>query len=72
VTEFSITEEAYDPALNPIRAKVSLALHVLSVSDLPFSHRGASLFMAHLRQKEQLAARAPQASIGSLGISGIS
>jgi hypothetical protein len=25
VTDFSITEEAFDPALNPIRAKVSLA-----------------------------------------------
>ena len=29
VTEFSITEEAFDPALNPIRAKVSLGLRVL-------------------------------------------
>ena len=28
VTEFSITEEAFDAALNPIRAKVSLGLRV--------------------------------------------
>jgi hypothetical protein len=34
VTEFSVTEEAFDPALNPIRAKVSLGLRVLSVDDL--------------------------------------
>ena len=32
VTELSITEEAFDPALNPIRAKVSLGLRVLSVT----------------------------------------
>ena len=36
ITEFSITEEAFDPALNPIRAKVSLGLRVLSVNDLGF------------------------------------
>src|SRR5439155_18028575 len=31
LTDFSITEEAFDPALNPIRAKVSLGMRVLSV-----------------------------------------
>src|SRR5689334_745076 len=30
---FSITEEAYDPKLNPIRAKVELSLSVLSYND---------------------------------------
>jgi hypothetical protein len=30
VTDFSITEEAFDPSLNPIRAKVSLGLRVMS------------------------------------------
>ena len=30
VTELSITEEAFDPNLNPIRAKVSLTLRALS------------------------------------------
>ena len=29
ITDFSITEEAFDPTLNPIRAKVSLGLRVL-------------------------------------------
>ena len=41
VTEFSITEEAFDPSLNPIRAKVSLGLRVLSTDDLGFTHRAA-------------------------------
>jgi hypothetical protein len=71
LTEFTITEEAFDPNLNPIRAKVSLGLHVLSTNDLPFAHRGASLFMVHHRQKEQLAAQAAQATFGTLGIAGI-
>ena len=59
VTDFSITEEAFDPALNPIRAKVSLGLRVLSVDDLGFSHKGGSLFLSYLQRKEQLAAKAP-------------
>ena len=45
------------PALNPIRAKVSLGLRVLSVDDLGFDHQGGTLFMAYLQSKEQLAAR---------------
>ena len=35
-TELSITEEAFDPTLNPIRAKVSLGLRVLTIDDLGF------------------------------------
>lgn len=71
VTEFSITEEAFDPALHPIRASVSLALRVLSVEDLGFAHRGGGLFMAYLTAKEQLARRAPAASLASFGIGGL-
>ena len=55
VTEFSITEEGFDPQLNPIRAKVSLSMRVLSVSDLPPGHRGADLYLAYQSQKEALA-----------------
>jgi hypothetical protein len=68
ITELSVTEEAFDPALNPIRAKVSLGLHVLNVNDLPFAHRGTGLYLAHQQHKEQLAARAPQATLVALGI----
>lgn len=70
ITEFSITEEAFDPSLNPIRAKVSLGMRVLSVDDLGFSHKGGSLFMAYHQRKEQLAAKAA-GSLGALGIGGI-
>jgi len=47
LTDFSITEEAFDINLNPIRAKVSLGMRVLSVNDLGFNVKGGSLFMAY-------------------------
>jgi hypothetical protein len=68
VTDLSITEEAFDPALNPIRAKVNLGLRVLSVDDLGFRHRGGTLFMAYLRNKEGLAARAASVPLSELGV----
>lgn len=71
VTDFSITEEAFDPNLNPIRAKVSIGLRVLSVDDLGFQHKGGSLFMSYLQTKERLAAKAQGDAFGTLGIGGI-
>ena len=71
ITEFSITEEAFDTALNPIRAKISLGLRVLSVTDLSFGHKGGMLFMAYLQAKERLAAQNQAASLSALGIAGI-
>lgn len=71
LTSFTVAEEAYDPNLNPIRAKVSLGMRVLSVDDLGFEHKGGSLFMVHHRRKEQLAARAGAAALGALGLSGL-
>jgi hypothetical protein len=70
LTEFSITEEAFDPFLNPIRAKVSLGMRVLSVNDLGFAHKGGSLFMSYLRQKEQFAGQS-SGQLGQLGVTGI-
>lgn len=71
LTELSVTEEAFDPLLNPIRAKVSLGMRVLSVNDLPFSHKGSSLYMAYQQQKENLARKAAGGSLNSLGITRI-
>lgn len=71
LTDFSITEEAFDPSLNPIRAKVSLGMRVLSVNDLPFSHKGNSLFMAYHQQKERLAALSQGGTLNALGITRI-
>ncbi|HKD33081.1 MAG TPA: hypothetical protein VKB73_06370 [Gaiellaceae bacterium] len=71
LTDFSITEEAFDAALNPIRAKVSLGLRVLSVADLGFATRGGSLFLAYQQEKERLAGLAAGGTLSSLGITGI-
>jgi hypothetical protein len=71
LTDFSITEEAFDPLLNPIRAKVSLGMRVLSVDDLGFSAKGGSLFMIYQQQKEALAALSQSGSLSTLGIGGI-
>ena len=68
VTDLSVTEEAFDVALNPIRAKVSLGLRVLSVDDLGFKHRGGTLFMAYLRNKEALAGAAASVPLSKLGV----
>jgi hypothetical protein len=70
LTEFSIVEDAFDPALNPIRAKVSLGMRVLTVDDLGFAHRGGALFMAHQQQKERLAAMARGGGLDALGLGG--
>lgn len=72
VTEFSVTEEAFDTLLNPIRAKVTLGLRVLSVDDLGFSHKGGGLFMSYLRNKEALAAKAQGAALSTLGVESLS
>ena len=61
LTSFSITEEAYDTSLNPIRAKVSLGLRVMSYNDLPLTHPGYYVFLAHQVAKEAMA------TIGSIG-----
>lgn len=71
LTEFSITEEAFDPQLNPIRAKISLGMRVLSVNDLGFEHRGGSLYLIYQQQKERLATMSQAGSFSTLGIGGI-
>ena len=71
LTEFSITEEAFDPALNPLRAKVSLGLRVLSINDVGFNHKAGTLFLGHLQNKERLAGKAAGAALAALGLGGI-
>src|SRR5579871_3160894 len=68
ISDFSITEEAFDPALNPIRAKVSLGLRVLSIDDFYFNDKGGSLYMAYQQQKETLARLYQGGTFGALGI----
>lgn len=55
LNSYSITEESFDPSLNPINAKVSLDMQVLTYLDLNFDSQGASLFMKYHQNKEKLA-----------------
>ncbi|WP_326751201.1 hypothetical protein OIE73_03480 [Streptomyces hirsutus] len=71
VTELSVTEEAFDPALNPLRAKVQLGMRVLTVNDVGFAHRAGGMFLAHQRRLEALAARAGIAAFPALGVGGV-
>ncbi len=68
LTEFSITEEAFDQNLNPIRAKVSLGMRVLSVDDLGFDHPGGRMFMTYLTNKESLASQVASVALTTLGL----
>ena len=71
VTDCTITEEAFDIQLNPLRAKVSLSMRVLSVDDLGFDHRGGSIYLLYHQAKERLAGRAGGAALPALGLTGI-
>jgi len=67
LTSFRVTEEAYDTNLNPIRAKVSLTLRVLSYADVSRTHPGYALFLAHQVAKEAMAAISSATAAGTEG-----
>jgi hypothetical protein len=71
ITDLSITEEAFDARLNPLRAKVTLAMRVLTVDDLGFDHKGGALYLVYQQAKERLALRSPGGSLPALGLTGI-
>jgi hypothetical protein len=68
LTEFTVTEEAFDANLNPIRARVSLTMRILTVDDLGFTHRGGGLFLGYQRRREQLAALHTSDPLRALGL----
>ena len=55
LTDLSITEEAFDPNLNPLRAKVGLGMRVLNYQDLGLLSVGGAIFMANQVIKEVMA-----------------
>ena len=66
ISDFSVTEEAHDPRLNPVRAKVSLGMQVLTYHDLPNDHPGYGLFLSHQVIKEAMAVTGSAGSLASL------
>jgi hypothetical protein len=69
LTSFSITEEAYDQLLNPLRAKIELSLSVLSYHDLKLTSPGHALFLAHHIAKEVMATTNVANSALNIGVS---
>jgi len=67
LTELTITEELHDAKLNPIQAKVTVKLQVLSYNDLSITNPGYYLFLAHQTLKEVMASISSVSSIGDLG-----
>lgn len=67
ITEMTITEEAHDNLLNPVRAKIDLSMQVLSYHDLPPTHAGSVLFLAHQVVKEVFATTNTAWSIARAG-----
>lgn len=55
ITDVEITEEAFDPQLNPIRAKVSLSMRVLNVNDVGFLTPAGALYLTYQLAKEAMA-----------------
>lgn len=72
IESFTITEDQFDGALNPLRAQVSLGLKVLTYEDLGMWSVGGMLSMAGHLQREVLAVSAAvsatQSAAASLGL----
>ncbi|MER5597113.1 hypothetical protein [Streptomyces sp. NPDC002265] len=56
ITDLTVTEEAYDGELNPIRAKAGLSVRTLTVDDVGHSHKAGALYLRYQQSKEQFAA----------------
>lgn len=72
ITELTVTEEAFDALLNPVRAKVSLGMRVLTAGDLGYDQRGGGIYLTYLETKAALSRQVADASLASLGIGGVS
>ena len=69
LTQLRITEQFFDPALNPIRAQVSLGLRVLNYRDLGLASVGGAIFLAHQIAKETMATLAGLGTVASGSVS---
>ena len=68
VSSLTITEEAFDPSLQPIRVKASFECKVLTSSDLTLQHLGGNLYIAYRQAVEQLAAMVTSSDLRPLGL----
>jgi hypothetical protein len=71
ITELVFNEQMFDPALNPIRARVSVSLQVLKDADLTSNSRGRAIWDAHYTTLQQLAQAFGNGRLSALGITGV-
>ncbi|MCC7173998.1 MAG: hypothetical protein IT159_02285 [Bryobacterales bacterium] len=57
LTSFTVSEESFDVNLNPIRAKIDLAMKVLTYLELKKNTIGYDAYLSYQRRKEQHAAK---------------
>jgi hypothetical protein len=69
ITDMSITEDAFDPKLNPLHAKVSISMRVLNYAGLGVASPGGAMFMAHQLAKELMASAVFQAVTEAVTVS---
>ena len=68
VLALDVVEQAFDRALNPLRAQVTLHLRALSAHDFGTGSRGARLLAAHVRTRAALAAQLGPQGLDALGL----
>lgn len=66
IDSLTVTEEAYDVNLNPIRAKVSLKLRVLTYDDLSVTSAGNAIFLVNQIMRETMATLASAENLGAI------
>ena len=71
ITTMSITEQQWDPGLNPIQAEVDLGLEILSTNDYPITHPGSALFLAHQVVKEVMAVVGSVSNLSAVASGGV-
>lgn len=72
LTSLTLTEEAFGPQLQPIRAKASLELKTLTSTDFPAGSSGEQRYLTYLQYSEAWAAQVTTTSTSQLGIESIS
>lgn len=72
LTSLTLTEEAFGPQLQPIRAKVSLEMKTLTSSDFPAGSPGEARYIAYRTYSQAWAAQVTTQNASPLGIESIS
>lgn len=71
VLALDIVEQAFDRALNPLRAQVALHLRALAAHELDAGSRGAKLLAVHARTRAALAAQVGPQGLEALGLAAL-